>query len=1355
MLTDKERKELAAIRMAALKKDFMTSVHEVGYVKARQFLKRSDVSKHLAKVKESDKKQMSSFRNDRMKELIRLSNTTGMPSSETAIDKILSKTNKRPYSRYEGQSLEDQEREFDNDIALSRCLINALLQIPQQGLENLPMGLGDTLFLQVAPMREAALPRNKLQHMMSFRTPQLQMIHLRYLITLNLSGNKLFTLPAGIKYLKQLKCLDISFNSVSKLPEQMSGLHSLEDLDASNNNLGILTPTFNQLTTLKTLKLNNNLFRCIPSEVTKLRALNLLDFSFNGLQHIAIIPAFLPQEAMWHEQGNPVDGTRVYVNVLTKEKVKNPKQYDGKGIRRAAPLHQNQPYGTMNYIRRKVWLSICKVNEFDAIEDIESGWIYYRNNVSGETQWDMPHELDTFSLLDQLEEFNCSNNMLKGLSTGICSCKLLERLNVSYNRMHSLPDQFGNLTSLQQLSIQHNELRILPTSLCDCISMNDLMCQGNQLLRLPDNLGTLPRLKRIDASSNRMASLPLTIGFSKSCTDLVVHDNPLEDPDQSEVAKGLEHLKWYLRQRMFLDEKGLPPAMEHNHISIRQEVTILYPDWRLRIKHMMKVASKDGTLNLQLMGIILFPREILKIGASLKALQLDFNPMLDMGVNGFQTELSGLKKLSLRACNQTVLSETISVLKRLNTLNLEENAYEVIPKGLLKLRTVHTLNYSRNRIYDIPNRIGGMTGLKVLNLESNNLEYLPSELFSLKKLTVLNVSKNRIIEVHTDIAKLRDLKSLNIERNNMLQIPASIGDLKLKELKIGHNRLCWLPHEMFLGALGKRMQFFSIPENNLMELPYSLYNINPTCLFEADYNPLISPPSYILSEGLPVVQNYLHIRAHRIEELDELLEYEEFEYVAEHATPISSEIIEGGTGFLTPKDLAEFDAAVDEYVNGEFFLCPSSGEEIVGKLSILRDQRENDLYLAILRTASTALGELMKNDSKRFGKAVIDNSRRAWGRAGEEHNCYVVSLHALLNPNPPNLYQKEGRPSVLSIIESMLPPMPFPFSVELLKDSLKLYHSPYGQVAETENYVFSKCDCISDTNGRPTRHDPCAKPAVVLIQSIYTEDDAERREEEEDEFSDKFDDVDETCRAFMNSPEGRIYLKRECKMRRKILKEEISLREEMSSVESIQLNKAHKGLDKVKKRKEQFEMGEQFEVHEISTDQEAANLISQANKKIARIEERLKLIGTQMEGYLAMKQIDDRTWRRMAADDLVNKYCFLLYEEDVKQYRKQAIAGGWPRPWDGEDGSTFDQWKNRLVGENLEESEEKVDIMKAGEDEKKDEEEESVEYDWEGTDRMGRFYCGLYERWKAKKDSGSSILGKFPGPATTSKFKMF
>ena len=77
----------------AIKRDTSTNFNELvnslGYVKARTLLKKVEMNAHLEVIKRADVEVNEKRRVDRLKEMIRLSNSTGAPSSETAIEKLL------------------------------------------------------------------------------------------------------------------------------------------------------------------------------------------------------------------------------------------------------------------------------------------------------------------------------------------------------------------------------------------------------------------------------------------------------------------------------------------------------------------------------------------------------------------------------------------------------------------------------------------------------------------------------------------------------------------------------------------------------------------------------------------------------------------------------------------------------------------------------------------------------------------------------------------------------------------------------------------------------------------------------------------------------------------------------------------------------------------------------------------------------------------------------------------------------------------------------------------------------------------------------------------------------------------
>ena len=235
--------------------------------------------------------------------------------------------------------------------------------------------------------------------------------------------------------------------------------------------------------------------------------------------------------------------------------------------------------------------------------------------------------------------------------------------------------------------------------------------------------------------------------------------------------------------------------------------------------------------------------------------------------------------------------------------------------------------------------------------------------------------------------------------------------------------------------------------------------------------------------------------------------------------------------------------------SGDFFKCPASGFEIVENLSQLRDKRENDLYVTILSTLHKVLVQVSTEDAKNFGAAVYERVTRPWGRKGEQAECHVLAIEALVNAAPKSVLHPQGRPAVIDLLMEALPPMPFPFTLQMLKDSVKLLSSPFGQVADTEEkFDFKDCDCVVEKRGRfqPSTHKPtCPKTAIVVLTSIYSFEEADRREKEDEVFMDMFEEAEEQARYWVQTEEGKVLLKKVCIQRTRDLGEEISIRQEM------------------------------------------------------------------------------------------------------------------------------------------------------------------------------------------------------------------
>ncbi|KAJ1423724.1 hypothetical protein B484DRAFT_398556 [Ochromonadaceae sp. CCMP2298] len=1145
--------------------------------------------------------------------------------------------------------------------------------IPNKDATGLPQGLGDTLHLQLSYTRRLTCTRNLLRNLLSHEIPMLSMYHMRYLTHVNLSFNKIQTLPFDFGVLSMLQQLDLSYNNLSALPDSIQQLKQLTALNLSNNSFASLPDAFSYLDALVKLNLSNNLFAEFPCMVVRLRSLKMLKFSQNSLIHLAVPPALLKPADMWTTVLDHRTGKTVQMNILTKEKVANIEKYEGKGLKRMQSLHVFQAEGTKPYRTRKTWLSLNQIQEWDTASDPQSGLTYYRNNVSGGTQWEMPHSLDTIGNLAALEEMEVKQNSIKSLPMSFVLTFTLRRIVFTKNRIQELPHEIGALKKLEWLELSSNELKVLPTSICECESLETLLLSDNHLLRLPNNLGRLPRLKRLDVCANHLKSISFSLGYCYSLESILATENPLEDPPHTQFSKGIDALRWYLRSRYMIDERGMPPEMTFHQIGVCNQITEVEPDFAAIVRMMIAASARDGLLNLQLLGLREIPIDVLRM-KNLKRLKLDFNDTMELAA-GFPLELKSLLTLSLRACKMDLLPENVHIFEGIKSLSIHENRFESLPDGIAELRTLTYLDVSKNRIYNLPEDFVKLTKLTTLNLESNNLETIPELIYKLSRLKTLNLARNRLTDCPHSIAALAALKVLNLEKNHLCYLPDSIGELNVVDLRVGHNDLEYLPPEMFSSNLGQAIKWFSCCECNLMELPWSISKIDREAYVDADFNPLISPPPYLLSEGLGVLQNYLYIRKVRRELFQELIEDEDFVLSEASMSPVAFEVLQDGTGFLSPDDLGEFDQAVDEYLNAEYYRCPATAEEIVQSLTSLRESRETEIYLTILYTFLKTIKKIEDSDDVRFGSACLFMEERPWGRRSENVQVYVISLLALLRDAAPNPFQPEGRPSLFSMVGAALPPLAFPFTVDLLKDAIRLYISPYGQVADTEQVTFPACDCVDDVRSKPKRHNPCPKAAVVLCKSIYIPEEANRREIEEDEFLSRFAAVEDDVRIWLATDEGRVMQEKEIKVRKNTLKEEILIRDEMSFSQVLKMKKAQDALASVTRRKDQLDEGEPYESHGFRTRAEALQAVNEAADEIAKIEGRLKVLKEQIKQMKVDLAQDYNSFHVKTASDVVHKYCLNAYWKHISKFRVYALKYNLNRYWDGADGAAFTKWR--------------------------------------------------------------------------------
>ncbi|GMS83141.1 hypothetical protein PENTCL1PPCAC_5316, partial [Pristionchus entomophagus] len=116
------------------------------------------------------------------------------------------------------------------------------------------------------------------------KTAPAELAHVaEFLRNLDLSQNKLTTLPAFIGLFQELKQLHLSENLLQSIPDEIGELRKLEVLNISNNRLKELPKTLVGCKVLRTINAANNSLFSFPIVLCHCRELDILDVSTNQI----------------------------------------------------------------------------------------------------------------------------------------------------------------------------------------------------------------------------------------------------------------------------------------------------------------------------------------------------------------------------------------------------------------------------------------------------------------------------------------------------------------------------------------------------------------------------------------------------------------------------------------------------------------------------------------------------------------------------------------------------------------------------------------------------------------------------------------------------------------------------------------------------------------------------------------------------------------------------------------------------------------------------------------------------------------------------------------------------------------
>ncbi|KAJ1462678.1 hypothetical protein M885DRAFT_505693 [Pelagophyceae sp. CCMP2097] len=374
-----------------------------------------------------------------------------------------------------------------------------------------------------------------------------------------------------------------------------------------------------------------------------------------------------------------------------------------------------------------------------------------------------------------------SNNRLESLPAEMESLQKLEQLNLGHNRLERLCAGAVRLVGLRDLRLRGNRLFELPEELPDhLVSLTRLDVHDNRLHKLPDNLGQCIRLKVLDVSVNCLSAIPDSTVALCECEVFILRENEI-------VALGPFLAGW--RKAAFIDASDNAIATVDSAVGSLRSVC----EFRLKRNRFARLPAEMGLIKrlekLDLSGGALESLPV-ELGALTLAHTLSFrHNALKGSVPGQVGLLRSVTDLDLSHNAIEFLPDTIGGLNELVKFDCSHNRLRRLPETICGCPRLETLRAAANRIDQMPLRIAEMSQLKILDLASNIIEIIPQDLSRLPNIQIISLGKNRIKSLPLDLANLSDtLDELHLDRNPLSDLPKRWAS---KLSGTAHQRAMW------------------------------------------------------------------------------------------------------------------------------------------------------------------------------------------------------------------------------------------------------------------------------------------------------------------------------------------------------------------------------------------------------------------------------------------------------------------------------------------------------------------------------------------------------------------------------------
>uniref|UniRef100_A0A8C6UXT0 protein-serine/threonine phosphatase n=1 Tax=Neogobius melanostomus TaxID=47308 RepID=A0A8C6UXT0_9GOBI len=344
----------------------------------------------------------------------------------------------------------------------------------------------------------------------------------------------------------RLRSLNLSNNHLAQFPLAICDIHTLTEVNLSCNYLTSVPSSVD----LQTFLLDGNSLSDLPNELGSLQRLGYFGLSFNQFSHIPQVLERLASIEKLCMAGNNLETL-----TLQNFRLLRVKHIDLR-LNKIAMMVPDEP----DLLRHVTQLDVRdnRLKELDASVFPRLEVVHCERNCI--------HSLKAKGTL--LMCLNSLSTELRQLDVSPVPSNL-SYMDISRNRMESVPDWLCEAKKLEVLDVSHNLITELPARLLCSNSVRKLSAGHNQLQRLPDRVER-PLLEVLDVQHNQLVELPCNLFLkSESLRSVNASANKLEHLPPSSLSEESHSIlqEFYLTNNRLTD-KCVPMLTGHTHLRV-------------------------------------------------------------------------------------------------------------------------------------------------------------------------------------------------------------------------------------------------------------------------------------------------------------------------------------------------------------------------------------------------------------------------------------------------------------------------------------------------------------------------------------------------------------------------------------------------------------------------------------------------------------------------------------------------------------------------------------------------------------------------------------------------------------------